>query len=121
MPYNGFTVECTIAAVPWRGEGDGPLGPEILWRWTGADVILWGGSTAAVLVFCVVGVCCFVNISNSKEQRKVDEMLRSDKRLVEDFIDTLEKSHRLQKQKLAKASAKAFAKASAKASVDEKT
>ena len=121
VPYNGFTVECTIAAVPWRGEGDGPLGPDIPWRWTGADVILWGSSTAAVLVFCVVGVCCFVNISNSKEQRKVDEMLRSDKRLVEDFIDTLEKSHRLQKQKLAKASAKAFAKASAKASVDEKT
>ena len=86
VPYNGFSVEGTIAAVPWRAEGDGPLGPDIPWRWTGADVILWGGSTASVLVFCVIGMCCFVKVSNSREQKKIDDLLKSDKRLLQDFI-----------------------------------
>jgi len=101
VPYNGFTVECTIAAVPWQGEGDGPLGPDISWHWTGSDVVLWGSSTCAVLVFCVVGMCCFVKTSNYREQKMVDDMLRSDKRLMHDFMETLERT-RLQNKKLAK-------------------
>jgi hypothetical protein len=87
VQYNEFEISCTIAAVPWQGEAYGPLGPDIPWQWTGSDVLLWGGSTAGALLFCVVGVCCLIKISASKEQQRASKILQMDKNLLNNMIE----------------------------------
>ena len=87
VQYNGFDVGCTIAAVPWQGEGYGPLGPDIPWQWTGSDVILWGGSAAGILLSCVVGMCCFVRLSVSREQQRAANILKGDRHLLGDLME----------------------------------
>lgn len=98
VQYSGFEIGCTIAAVPWQGEGYGPLGPDIPWQWTGSDVILWGGSTAGTLIFCMIGVCCFIRIAISREQKRASDILQIDKNLIGNVIDIAE----LEKRKKAK-------------------
>ena len=96
VQYNGFDLGCSITAVPWQGEGYGPFGPDIPWQWTGSDVIMWGGCIAGVLVFCVVGMCCLVRISASREQQRADKILQLDRRLIRDLVET---AHDIEKQK----------------------
>jgi hypothetical protein len=88
VQYNGFELGCSITAVPWQGEGYGPFGPDLPWQWTGNDVIMWGGCTAGALVFCVLGMCCLVRISASREQQRADKILQLDKRLLRDLVET---------------------------------
>ena len=86
VQYRGFDISCAIAAVPWQGEGYGPLGPDIPWQWTGTDVILWGGSTAGILLSCTVAMCCFVSISLSRERKRASDILKSDRHLLGDLL-----------------------------------
>ena len=88
VQYNGFDLGCSITAVPWQGEGYGPFGPDLPWQWTGSDVIMWGGCIAGVLVFCILGMCCLVRISASREQQRADKIFQLDKRLIRDLVDT---------------------------------
>jgi len=88
--YKNNDVSCTIAAVPWQGEGYGPLGPDIPWEWTGSDVILWGGCIAGLLLSLVIAMCCFVRFSVGKEQLRASEILKADRHLLGDLIMVLD-------------------------------
>ena len=88
--YKNIDVSCTIAAVPWQGEGYGPLGPDIPWKWTGSDVILWGGCIAGLLLFLVIAMCCFVRFSVNREQQRASDILKADRHLLGNLIAGLD-------------------------------
>ena len=72
---NGETLQCTAAAVPWRGE-DPPLP---LWNASAADIVLWGGITGGVLASCLLVVCCFAALSRSEDERRARAVLETDR------------------------------------------
>jgi hypothetical protein len=100
--YKNNDVSCTIAAVPWQGEGYGPLGPDIPWKWTGSDVILWGGCVAGLLLFLVIAMCCFVRFSVGREQLRASDILKADRTLLGDLIvaQNVKKLKPVKKQKV---------------------
>ena len=81
VPYKAYILQCPIAAVPWRGEDVGPVGLD--WELTTADLMLWGGCMGGLLLVCVIGSCCFVQLSVSKEAKRADALLAKDRRLMQ--------------------------------------
>ena len=86
VQYNGYTIGCSIAAVPWQGEEDWPMG----WQWTGTDILLWGSAVAAILLMCVLGVCCYSRMAASREYRLAETLLESDKQLMQELLNNHE-------------------------------
>lgn len=86
MTFQSRTVQCAVSAVPWQGEGSGPLGPGLPWQWTGTDAILWGGSIAGILLTCIIGICCYVRIVSSREHERVEKLLMRDRELIRELI-----------------------------------
>ena len=77
------SVECRVQAVPWVGEDVGPLGMN--WQMTVGDVLLWGGVMGGILVACVIGVCCFVQLAIKKERKRTTTLLLKDARIMAKF------------------------------------
>jgi hypothetical protein len=80
VPYQGGFLACAIDAVPWVGEDIGPIGLD--WQFGANDVMLWGGCAGSVLAMCSVAVCCFVQLSVSKESRRAELLLAKDRKAV---------------------------------------
>ena len=72
---NEETLQCTVAAVPWRGE-DPPLP---LWNASAADIVLWSGIIGGVLASCLLVVCCFAALSRSEDERRARAVLETDR------------------------------------------
>jgi hypothetical protein len=80
VTFKGYMLRCRISAVPWVGEDAGPLG--LNWQLTGSDVLLWGGLAGGLLVACSVSVCCFVQLSQSRESKRAALLLAKDRKIM---------------------------------------
>ena len=83
VPYKSYTLHCPILAVPWVGEDVGPLGMN--WVLTASELLLWGGCGGGLLALCAVSVCCFVQLSVSKEGQRAEALLARDRRALQRF------------------------------------
>ena len=79
VQYESAYVACTITAVPWTGI-ENSLG--LPWAWTGQDILLWGTCTGVLLLVCVIGVCCYVQLALSKERKRAQAILDEDRSLL---------------------------------------
>jgi hypothetical protein len=84
--FQSRVIQSTVTAIPWQGEDSGVLGPGLPWKWTGSDAILWGGSISGILLVFVLGVCCYVRLTASREHERVEKLLMRDREVIRELI-----------------------------------
>ena len=87
--FQSRVIQSTVTAIPWQGEDSGVLGAGLPWQWTGSDAVLWGGSISGVLLTFVLGVCCYVRLTASREHERVEKLLMRDRDVIRELIPKL--------------------------------